>query len=95
MTDKEMAINIATAVLQFQMSKRAFESIVSLYRVSGRELEWKPMIENTTNDLLISKSFQERIVQIKSAFDATTDGEQLIRALHRELFDSSPLQYQE
>ena len=91
MTDKEMALEIASVVLQFQMSKRAFESIVSLYRVSGRQLEWKPMIENTTNDLLISKSFQERIVLLKNAFDATTDGEQLIRALHRELFDPSPL----
>lgn len=95
MTDKEMALEIASVVLRFQMSKQAFESIVSLYRVSGRELEWKRMIENTTNDLLISKSFQERIVQLKSAFDATSDAEQLTRALHRELFDHSPLQHQD
>jgi hypothetical protein len=94
MTDKEMALEIASVVLQFQMSKLALESVISLYRVSGREPDWKPLVQKATEELLKDRSFHDRIVQLKNAFDSTTGAEQLIRALHRELFDPSPLQYQ-
>jgi hypothetical protein len=95
MTDKEMALEIASVVLRFQMSKLALESIISLYRIHGEEPDWQPRVQRATDELLISQSFRDRIVQLKTAFDATKSADELIRTLHHELFDPSPLEYSE
>lgn len=85
MIEKEAAMEIAQTILRQQMRKIALESILDLYRLDGRQIQWQEHVDQAQKKLLSDQSYQDRIAELKNAFDAAKSGDDLIRILRDEL----------
>ena len=89
MTEKEMALEIANTILQQRTKKIALESILDRYRIQGLQLQWQEKVEQDQEKLLSAQNYRDRIVELRTAFNAAKSGDELIRVLHHELLRST------
>jgi hypothetical protein len=80
MTDKEMAMKIATVILGQQIKEMAYVSELEQYPP-----QWKENVDLVTGSLLLDERYQNRISEIDSALSKANSSDAL-QILYRELF---------
>ena len=80
MTDKEMAMKIATVILGQQIKEMAYVSELEQYPA-----QWKENVDLATGSLLLEEGYRNRISEIDSALSKANSGDAL-QILYRELF---------
>ena len=84
MTDNEIALELAEAIMRLQMKKIAFESVINRCRIDGIQLPWTEMVDETFDELVSGDAFFSRLDQLRQRFELDApDG--LIRILRDEL----------
>jgi len=85
MTDKEMAIAIATRLVKSEFRIAAMSAELSMYRYpDGGDLEWRKRVSETLDSQPLSHGFQERIDELVHELDEANQ-EDLLRTLHSSL----------
>jgi hypothetical protein len=85
MTDKEIAIAIATRLIKSEFRIAAMAAELSIYRFpDGSDLEWRKHVDQTLDSQPLSHGFQERIDELVRELEAANQ-EDLLRTLHSSL----------
>lgn len=90
MNEKELAFEIAQRIILMESQIDAMRRILNRSWNDPKN-PWENYVTRGTDQILNLETTHQRCAQIRAAFDAATDGDSLIRTLHSEILQRTPV----
>jgi hypothetical protein len=84
MDAKDMAFEIAQEFIRMESENEALRRILHRSWPPAND-PWPQFVQKGTDQILALETTHQRYGQLRSAFDAASDGDSLIRTLHEEI----------